>query len=303
MRKMVTAFFAAALMTAVFAVPASAGVWKNDAVGYWYENDDGSIPKGKEAAIDGAYYAFDANGYMLTGWQYMNYKWKYYGPTGARVTGWQQVDGKWYYLDPANDGGIKVGWMDLNGARYYFDNNGAMQTGSFSVDNGDGVVYSYRADASGAIIRNQTVDNGDGKVLIFGDDGVIYYKTADSANAGIDDDNGGVRLLLEGEDQAQQKADDAERVRIRVTETLDSLYRSYKRRMKTNNSSRRVQLRKEWETLAEQKLGEFGLSASEISEYIYKIEYGNYVPSDEGGDEYGLEDEYEEEEEDEDYFD
>ena len=48
-----------------------AGTWKQDAKGYWYENDDGSYPKstwmwipGKDPHIAYCYY-FDENGYCL----------------------------------------------------------------------------------------------------------------------------------------------------------------------------------------------------------------------------------------------
>lgn len=47
---------------------AAAAQWKydNDAMKWWYENDDGSYPKSQWAKIDGADYYFDTDGYMLT---------------------------------------------------------------------------------------------------------------------------------------------------------------------------------------------------------------------------------------------
>lgn len=54
-----------AMMMAVSSVPAYAGEWKQDEVGSWYQNDDGSYSKDKWQEIDGKQYYFDRNGYML----------------------------------------------------------------------------------------------------------------------------------------------------------------------------------------------------------------------------------------------
>lgn len=42
-----------------------AGIWQQDATGYWYQNDDGSYAVGGWQWIDGKCYYFDGNGYML----------------------------------------------------------------------------------------------------------------------------------------------------------------------------------------------------------------------------------------------
>ena len=50
---------------------AFAGEWKQDSIGWWYQNDDGSYPSNTWQWIDGNYdgiaesYFFDANGYCL----------------------------------------------------------------------------------------------------------------------------------------------------------------------------------------------------------------------------------------------
>ena len=43
-----------------------AGEWKQDASGWWYQNDDGSYPTNTWKEINGKQYYFDNNGYILT---------------------------------------------------------------------------------------------------------------------------------------------------------------------------------------------------------------------------------------------
>lgn len=57
------------LFTTFFIVSAStvsyAGEWKQDNVGWWYQNDDGTHPTSTWKEIDGKYYYFNYFGYML----------------------------------------------------------------------------------------------------------------------------------------------------------------------------------------------------------------------------------------------
>lgn len=43
-----------------------AGEWKQDATGWWYQNDDGGYPVSTWQEIDGKQYYFNENGYLLT---------------------------------------------------------------------------------------------------------------------------------------------------------------------------------------------------------------------------------------------
>lgn len=58
-------------MTAVMSITALAGEWKQDAVGWWYQNDDGSYSVNQWQWIDGNHdgiaecYYFNENGYCL----------------------------------------------------------------------------------------------------------------------------------------------------------------------------------------------------------------------------------------------
>ncbi len=73
--------------------------------------------------IDGAYYYFDEkNGNMLTGFQNVSGKVRFFG----------RIDGK-----------MKIGWCYIDGHRYYFDNDGAMYTGNHVID---GVNYVFDDD-------------------------------------------------------------------------------------------------------------------------------------------------------------
>lgn len=60
-----------AAMVVMMAIPAYAGEWKQDAIGWWYQNTDGTYPVNKWEWLDGNQdgiaesYCFDSNGYML----------------------------------------------------------------------------------------------------------------------------------------------------------------------------------------------------------------------------------------------
>ncbi|CKB92803.1 choline-binding protein F [Streptococcus pneumoniae] len=106
------------------------------------------------------YYLDPETGIMRTGWQYLGNNWYYLRSSGAMATGWKYVRGKWYYLDNKNgdmktgwyqdgstwyyldpsNGDMKIGWTKVNGKWYYLNSNGAMVTGSQTID---GKVYNF----------------------------------------------------------------------------------------------------------------------------------------------------------------
>ena len=47
------------------------GEWIKDDKGWWYKHSDGSYTKSDFELIDGEWYYFDCNGYMITGWLYL----------------------------------------------------------------------------------------------------------------------------------------------------------------------------------------------------------------------------------------
>ena len=49
--------------------------------------------------IDGYWYVFDENSYMVTGWYWSGEEWYYLADNGQMQTGWFTQDGEEYYLD------------------------------------------------------------------------------------------------------------------------------------------------------------------------------------------------------------
>ncbi|MBT9776043.1 hypothetical protein GPL15_05935 [Clostridium sp. MCC353] len=72
MKKRYKILAAALVMTFSMSITSFAGTWKQEAEGWWYQNDDGSYPQsgwqwidGNEDGVAESYY-FDENGYLLT---------------------------------------------------------------------------------------------------------------------------------------------------------------------------------------------------------------------------------------------
>ena len=66
--KTVVAFAAATAMTMASVITASAATWKQDAIGWWVENEDGSYLKNQwyQSPESGLWYYMGTDGYMLT---------------------------------------------------------------------------------------------------------------------------------------------------------------------------------------------------------------------------------------------
>lgn len=102
--------------------------WVNTGNGWKWQLEDSSFATSQTLTIGNATYRFDANGFMVTGWDKQDGKWSYFNAYGARVSGWLLDAGTWYYLDP--DTGVMVtGWAQVDGNWYYLDASGAMVTG------------------------------------------------------------------------------------------------------------------------------------------------------------------------------
>lgn len=121
--------------------------WHHDRNGWWYGNREAYAKNGL-IIIDGAYYYFDSNGYMKTGWirngsywHYMNSSgrmtrnnwlkyadnWYYLNLSGEMATGWLKNEGKWYYLNPSGE--METGWLKNEGKWYFLNPSGVMETG------------------------------------------------------------------------------------------------------------------------------------------------------------------------------
>ena len=124
--------------------PAADGEWRIDGGGWWYHCYDGTYPKNEWKEINGQTYRFDGNGYMLTGWQYIENEWYYMNSSGARLSGcWLELGGVWYYLK--EDGKMAVGWQLVGNTWYYMYPSGMMATGWVQV--GDAWYYMYPSGA------------------------------------------------------------------------------------------------------------------------------------------------------------
>ena len=135
------------------------GNWVMGANGWTFVKSDGKLATNTWGWINGQYYYFDANGNMMTGWQFINGKWYCLNPaegsllgamlsgvifdpvynayfyadaSGAMVTGWYQVGANWYYFSPVNDG-VHVTGALLSGTYvdgYYLGADGAWVPGN-----------------------------------------------------------------------------------------------------------------------------------------------------------------------------
>lgn len=144
-----------------------AGQWIIQDGKWWYKHADGSYTKDGWEKIDGLWYLFDNEGWMLYDWKKDGNNWYYMGRSddGSMKSGWLLQDNRWYYLGDLNDGSMKIGWQKINDKWYYFDSNGSMQTGWIS-DNGkdyclysngsmihDCEMYGYRFDSNGVATK------------------------------------------------------------------------------------------------------------------------------------------------------
>ena len=87
--------------------PNTAGTWKHDDKGWWFEYTDHTWPAGQWKQLVWnhirSWYYFDADGYMATGWlkdgDHMYYLHPHAdGTQGYMYVGWHLINGKWYYF-------------------------------------------------------------------------------------------------------------------------------------------------------------------------------------------------------------
>lgn len=85
------------LMSATIAISSTivsfAGEWKQDSVGWWYQNEDGSYVKNDWLTIGEEKYHFDSNGYMQTGLIEVNGVKHYLYTDGSLTYNWTTPEG------------------------------------------------------------------------------------------------------------------------------------------------------------------------------------------------------------------
>lgn len=106
--------------------------WQKNDTGYWFARANGSYPKDQFEKIDGTWYYFDENGYMLSDkWQKRpDGTWYYFDESGEMATDWNKINGKWYYF--SRDGAMVTGWVKYYDSWYLLDPaNGDMKSDCF----------------------------------------------------------------------------------------------------------------------------------------------------------------------------
>ena len=113
----------------------ASGSWQASERGWWFRYTDGTWPSNCWVYIAynniPAWYHFDTEGYMQSGW-------------------FTDTDGLRYYLNPVSDGTMgmmKTGWMQIGGLWYYFNDSAAGKKGALltSATTPDG----YEVNAEG----------------------------------------------------------------------------------------------------------------------------------------------------------
>ncbi len=88
--KLIKLLLSTALIVATTSLTAFAGQWKQDNIGWWYQNDDNSYSKATWQEIDRKWYYFDDSGYMAANRWIGNY---YLGNDGVMLTDTTTPDG------------------------------------------------------------------------------------------------------------------------------------------------------------------------------------------------------------------
>ena len=108
--------------------------WQKDAKGWWWKEASGSWPANEWRYIKDAWYFFNPDGYMATGWISYNGNWFYLRDDGEMVRNrWQKISGKWYYFE--DDGRMLSDcFRYINGRWYAFRKNGEMVENSSQIE-------------------------------------------------------------------------------------------------------------------------------------------------------------------------
>ena len=280
MRKRNLILTAAAVMTIASASTALAG-WQQGGDGrYWYTYEDGSYARNGIKTIDGYEYAFDNDGYMQIGWQYINFKWYYFEPsTVAKVYGWREIGGKWYYLDPEDFGSMYTYWLNIGDNRYYLDENGVMQTGIFFLsDPTSGSSFAYQADpVTGALYRNRKLESSDGqKTFRYDDNGIMQYSSPATRRVAKITGDDEWQYVLNEQKQKEQDAENDQIIRDGVNELKNELYEDYRDDVRSKSGTGRQNAQKRWEDKATRQLKDL-VDSGELTEYINQVEGGRYI--------------------------
>lgn len=132
-----------------------AGKWIKSGTRWWYQLSDNTYPSNEIMEIEGVLYAFDAQGWMVTGWYKAGESWYYFDKSGAMCTGWIKDKGVRYYLNRSDGIMIADTMKVIENKTYLFDKSGAMVTGWYKI----GEDW-YHFDKSGAMYKGWVKHKG-----------------------------------------------------------------------------------------------------------------------------------------------
>lgn len=140
--------------------------WKYYKNGHYVKKDWVFINK------DNAWYYFESDEYMVTGWKEIKKQWYYFvsnmeagrETTGHMALGWMKIKGLWYYFNEEESAGNMVtGWKEIDGKWYYFKSKAEATNG-----NDYGYMYSdkwlknkgkwYYFNPNGEMVTSKLVD-------------------------------------------------------------------------------------------------------------------------------------------------
>lgn len=138
--------------------------WIKNDTGWWYDLGNGDYYKDCWKLINGSWFKFNSNGYILenqwyheedtdrwywldTGgymaskaWRYINNKWYYFHENGEMATGWIEYQGRWYYLNHDNGDMVSEEYRKIGDYWYLFNKDGEMQTNKKMEIKEDGTI-------------------------------------------------------------------------------------------------------------------------------------------------------------------
>ena len=125
--------------------------WKKDKKGWWY-GYKGWFAKKKWQKIDGVWYYFDEEGYILTDQYFGGYKFNSDGAMVDEGYGWHQItsgenEGKWWYGKSGKSGEyVKDGWFMIGSKTYRFDERGYLVV--WTIKDIDGTIYAFDSNGN-----------------------------------------------------------------------------------------------------------------------------------------------------------
>lgn len=251
MKKKTAVMVATVAISVLCVSTAWAAGWGQDEKGYWYQNPTGSYARGGFSTIDGVMYAFDGEGYMVTGWQSQEGQWYYFEPeSGAQAIGWKQIDGEWYFFDSAKSGVMHKGWRTEGDKTYYFRSNGMMyrktdaDPGIFcTCDTGNASGSMYQAREDGSIIKNYVDEEAK---VIYDETGRVKMKDVLSVASGVASGDDFYQYVTCPHYQEQHVHNQKENVRTALGEHLEKYAEKYDEDVRDAKSSKRQERYETW---------------------------------------------------------